>query len=325
MATIDMHAHLTPSCLTDALRAGKLLHGLDPAGFARGMLRPISTQQRLADMERYGVEMQVVSPEPQMYCYQFETAAALAIHRDCNDEVAELVSGRPDRFGGLAIVPMQDVPAAIEEMTRAVSALGLHGVMVGDHVNGSLLDEDQFRPFWRAAEQQQAVVLLHQASPTLVAARTMRYHLANTVGNAVDRTIDAATLVFGGVLEDFPALRVCLAHGGGYLCFAAGRLDWGYRWRASARQHITRPPSTYLSRFYYDCITHDERALRFIIDTVGADRVVFGSDYPGFAAGAEGAGYDPRAWLTSLTGLTDAEKHAILAENPARMLGLAQP
>ena len=117
-----------------------------------------------------------------------------------------------------------------------------------------------------------------------------------------------------------------MAHGGGYLCFAAlAAFDWGYRWRASARQHITRPPSAFLGRFYYDCITHDERALRFIVDTVGPDRVVFGSDYPGFAAGAEGAGYDPRAWLASLTSLTEAEKHAILVENPASLLGLTHP
>lgn len=322
MATIDLHAHLTPRCMTDALRSGGLLHGLDPATFARGLLRPIDTSRRLADMDRYGVDVQVVSAEPQMYCYQFDGPAALAIHRDCNDEVAALAGQRPDRFAGLAIVPMQDVPAAVEEMTRAVTRLGLHGVMIGDHVNGQLLDEEQFREFWQAAERLHAIVLLHQASPTLVAERTVRYHLANTIGNAVDRTIDVASLICGGVLEDFPALKICLAHGGGYACFAAGRLDWGYKWRAAAREHISRPPSAYLPMFYYDCITHDERALRFILDSVGADRVVFGSDYPGFAAGREGAGYDPKAWLTGLPGISDAEKAAILSGNPARLLGL---
>lgn len=322
MATIDMHAHLTPACMTDALAAGALLHGVDPATFARGLLRQISTGERLADMDRYGVDVQVVSAEPQMYGYEFGVTTAQAIHRECNDEVAALVASHPDRFSGLAIVPMQDVPAAVAEMTRAVAGLGLRGVMIGDHVNGHLLDEEQFRPFWRAAAQLEAVVLLHQASPTLVASRTRRYHLANTIGNAVDRTIDVASIVCGGVLEDFPGLKICLAHGGGYACFAAGRLDWGYKWRASARQHITRPPSAYLPMFYYDCITHDERALRFVIDSVGLDRVVFGSDYPGFAAGREGIGYDPKAWLLHLPGLTDAEKTAICVDNPARLLGL---
>jgi aminocarboxymuconate-semialdehyde decarboxylase len=322
MATIDLHAHLSPACMTDALRVGDLLHGIDPATFARGLLRPISTSARLADMDRYGVDVQVISTEPQMYCYQFDVSAALAIHRECNEEVASLVAEHPDRFAGLAILPMQDVPIAVAELTRAITELGLRGVMIGDHVNGHLLDEEQFRPFWRAAERLEAIVLLHQASPTLVASRTTRYHLANTIGNAVDRTIDVASIVCGGILEDFPGLKICLAHGGGYTCFAAGRLDWGYKWRASAREHITQPPSAYLPKFYYDCITHDERALRFVIDTVGADRVVFGSDYPGFAAGREGVAYDPKAWLTSLPNITDAEKTAILIDNPARLLGL---
>lgn len=183
---------------------------------------------------------------------------------------------------------MQDVSAAVDEMTRAMTELRLCGVMIGDHVNGRLYDEPEFGPFWRSAEELGALVLMHQASPTLVADRTTRYHLPNTVGNAVDRTINMASLIFGGVLDDFPTLKICLSHAGGYGCFAAGRLDWGWQWRASARQRVARRPSSYLSQFYYDCVTHDERTLRFVIDTVGIDRVVFGSDYPGFAAGAEG-------------------------------------
>jgi aminocarboxymuconate-semialdehyde decarboxylase len=321
MSTIDLHAHLTPTCMTEALRLGESLHGLDPSTFARGQLRSISTAERLADMDRLGVDVQVVSTEPQMYGYQFAVESTLAIHQECNDEVAAMVAARPDRFAGLAIVPLQDVDVAVTELTRAVTDLGLRGVMIGDHVNGRLFDEPEFRPFWAAAERLSALVLLHQASPTLVASRTKRYHLPNTIGNAVDRTIDVASIIFGGVLEDFPGVQICLSHAGGYTCFAAGRLDWGYQWRASARERIPRPPSTYLPQFYYDCITHDELALRFVIDTVGIDRVVFGSDYPGFAAGSAGAGYDPKAWLTGLPNLTEAEKRAILVENPARLLG----
>jgi aminocarboxymuconate-semialdehyde decarboxylase len=322
MPVIDLHAHMTPACLIQALRTGDLVHGIDPAAIARGMLRSISADDRLADMDRCGIDAQVVSCEPQMYCYQFAAADALAVHRDCNDEVAALVRDHPNRFAGLAILPMQDMASAIGEMTRALGELGLRGVMIGDHVNGHLLDEHMFRAFWRAAESMNAVVFLHQASPTLVSVRTSRYHLGNTIGNAMDRTVSAASIVCGGVLEDFPGLRICLAHGGGYLCFAAGRLDWGYKWRPSAREHISRPPSTYLRQFYYDCITHDEQALRFLIETVGVDRVVFGSDYPGFAAGPEGIGYDPMAWFMSLPNLSDAEKAAITSGNPATLLGL---
>lgn len=324
MPTIDLHAHLTPRCMLDALQTGDKLHGLEPRAFARGQLRPLSTADRLRDMDRYGVDVQVVSPEPQMYCYDASPASAVPLHRECNDEIAALVQDRPDRFAGLAILPMQDVPSAIEELTRCMVGLGLSGVMIGDHVRGRLLDEPDFRPFWAEAQRLGAVVLLHQASPTLVASRTTRYHLANTVGNAVERTIDVAALVLGGVLEEFPELRICLSHAGGYACFAAGRLDWGYQWRASARERIPHPPSTYLPKFFYDCITHDARALRFVADTVGIDRIVFGSDYPGFAAGKAGAGYDPKAWLTGLAEFDDAEKRAILEDNPARLLGLGE-
>jgi aminocarboxymuconate-semialdehyde decarboxylase len=307
--------------MIEAVRTGDRLHGLDAGAFARGRLRALTTADRVADMDRYGVDVQVVSPEPQMYCYDSPIANVAPMHRECNDEIAALVAERPDRFEGLAIVPLQDVASALEELTRAVVGLGLAGVMIGDHVGGRLLDEAQFRPFWAEAERLGAIVLLHQASPTLVATRTTRYHLANTLGNAVDRTIDVAALIFGGVLEQHPDLKICLSHGGGYACFAAGRLDWGYQWRASARANIPRLPSSYLPQFFYDCITHDARALRFIADTVGIDRIVFGSDYPGFAAGKEGESYDPKGWLSGLAEFDDAEKRAILEDNPARLLG----
>jgi aminocarboxymuconate-semialdehyde decarboxylase len=322
MPTIDVHAHLTPQNLLRAKAAGRDLHGIDPAAIARGQGLDIGLDQRLADMDRLGVDVQVVSAEPQMYCYQYPVEQALPIHREANDEVHQLGVERPDRFAGLAIVPLQDVAAAIAEMERTVAGLGMQGVMIGDHVNGRSYDEQEFRPFWAAAEQLGAFVFLHQASPTLVSSRIKRYHLPNTVGNPVERTLSFAALVFGGVMDRCPDLKVVLGHGGGYTCFAAGRMDWGWQWREEAREHIDRPPSAYLPRFYYDSITHSEGALRFIIDTVGVDRVVFGTDYPGFAAGSAGAGYDPRAWLAGLTSLTAAEKDAILGGNLAALLGL---
>ncbi len=322
MAVTDLHAHVTPACLLDSLERGSTLHGIEPKLIAKGLLRRISPAQRLADMSRLGIQRQVLSPEPQVYCYQFDGALTAAIHRECNDEIADLSSKYPEAFSGLGVLPMQDVPLAIAELIRVRTELDLSGVMIGDHVNGALYDEPQFRPFWRAVEDLGAIVFLHQASPTLVASRTKRYHLANTVGNAVERTIDVAAIIFGGLLDEFPTLKICLGHGGGYTCFGAGRLDWGWRWRPSARAQLNRTPSSYLRHFYYDCITHDEHALRFIIDTVGVDRVVFGTDYPGFAAGAEGVDYDPTAWLLGLTSLTAAEKQAILVDTPAALLNL---
>jgi aminocarboxymuconate-semialdehyde decarboxylase len=275
-------------------------------------------------MDRLGVDVQVLSAEPQMYCYQYPAEQAIPLHRETNDEVHSYTVDRPDRFDGLAILPMQDVPGAIAEMERTVVGLGFKGVMIGDHVNGRLFDEPEFAPFWTAAEQMGAIVFFHQASPTLVSSRVKRYHLPNTIGNPVERTISFAALVFGGIMDRHPDLKVLLGHGGGYACFGAGRMDWGWQWRTEAREFVSGPPSSYLPRFYYDCITHSEGALRFIIDTVGADRVFFGTDYPGYAAGSAGAGYQPREWLLGLERLTDAEKQAILGGNLAGLLGRAE-
>jgi aminocarboxymuconate-semialdehyde decarboxylase len=194
--------------------------------------------------------------------------------------------------------------------------------MIGDHVNGLLYDDERFEPFWAAVEQLGAVILFHQSSPTVTKARIDRYHLSNTVGNPVERTLDFAALVFGGVLDRHPDLRLCLAHGGGYVCFGIGRMDWGWQWRPEARVNIAQPPSAYLGRFFYDCITHSEAALRFLIDSVGIDRVVFGSDYPGFAAGKAGEHYQPREWLVGLDRITAEEKEAILGGNLERLFGL---
>jgi aminocarboxymuconate-semialdehyde decarboxylase len=320
--TIDIHAHLTPHNLLAAKRDGRTLHGIDPETIARGQGLDIDVGRRLADMDRLGVDIQVVSAEPQMYCYQHPVERARSIHQEANDEVHQLQIDRPDRFRGLAIVPLQDTRAAIAEMERAVGGLGMSGVMIGDHVNGQMLDEPSLAPFWAAAEALGAVVFLHQASPTLVSTRIKRYHLPNTVGNPVERTLSFAALVFGGVMDRHPNLTVVLGHGGGYTCFAAGRMDWGWQWRAEARANIARPPSAYLPRFYYDSITHSESALRFIIDTVGIDRVVFGTDYPGYAAGKAGADYQPRDWLAGLVSLSEPEKSAVLGGNLERLFGI---
>jgi len=296
------------------------MHGIDPSEIARGQGRSISIDARLADMDRLGEDVQIVSAEPQLYLYEADPAAAAAIHRECNDEVRELTAARPDRFNGFAILPMQDIGRAVAELDRAMNVLGLAGAMIGDHVNGTMYDDPGFRPLWKAAEEMRAIVFLHQASPTLVASRFDRYHLSNTVGNPVERTLSFAALVFGGVIDAYPRLRFVLGHGGGYTAFGAGRMDWGWRWRAEARDYIARPPSEYLARFHYDCITHSEGALRFLVDTAGVDRVVFGTDYPGFAAGKEGKDYQPREWLTGLTKLSAAEKDAILGGNTERLL-----
>jgi aminocarboxymuconate-semialdehyde decarboxylase len=222
----------------------------------------------------------------------------------------------PERFKGFAQISMQDVPAAIAELDRAVNKLGLVGAMIDDKVNGRTYDDPIFMPLWKAAEQMGALMFIHQGGATVVRERSHRYHLPNTIGNLADRAVTFAAFVFGGVMDACPHLKICLAHGGGYTCFGIGRMDRGWQVRSEARVNIPRPPSAYLSKFYYDCLTHSEAALRMLIDTAGIDRVIFGTDWP-----ADMAIDWPVSWILSLQSLTQEEKDAILYKNLEKLLG----
>jgi aminocarboxymuconate-semialdehyde decarboxylase len=331
MRSIDVHAHLTPQCFWRATENGGDWHTLKRETDARGMEYALvggrrqalpprakwTPEQRLADMDSLGVDVHVVSPYVGFYNYHLPVEVARATSAATNDEIAGMIRAWPERFAGLGTLPMQDVTAAIAEMERCMTRLGLKGVEINDHINGRTLEEPEFRPFWKAAQELGALVFFHQGGDTVVTPRSARYHLPNTIGNLADRAVTFATLVSGGVMDEFPDLKICLGHGGGYTCFGIGRMDHGWQVRSEARVHITQPPSAYLRRFYYDCIVYTEPALRFLIDSVGADRVVFGTDWP----------YDmaldwPVAWVLGMKGLSQEEKEAILWKNLERLLGL---
>ena len=318
MRAIDIHAHLTPQCFQRAVLAGKEWHGMTRAeGELFNPMNAWTPEQRLADMRSLGIDVQVVSTNVAFYKYDQDVATTFAIARECNNEVHQMTVDYPERFAGLATLPMQDIPAAIAELERSVVQLGLKGAMINDHVNERTFDAPEFLPFWKAAEQMGALIFIHQARPTLVVQRTQRYHLPNTIGNLVDRAVTFASFVFGGVMDACPNLKVCLAHGGGYTCFGVGRMDRGWQVRSEARVHINKPPSAYVSRFYYDCLTHSEAALRLLLDTVGADRVVLGTDWP-----ADMRIDWPVAWVLGLQSLTQEEKELILWKNLERLLGI---
>ena len=320
MRSIDIHAHMTPQCFIRALDAGKEWHGIEPArmGTMRRTTKWCWTpEQRLADMNSLGVDVHVVSTGDAFYCYDRDAQAVAGMHRECNDEVHQMTLDYPDRLKGFAQIPMQDINAAIGELDRAVNRLGLVGAMIDDKVNGRTYDDPEFLPLWKAAEQMGALILIHQGGANMVRERTDRYHLPNSIGNLVERAVTFASFVFGGVMDACPELKVCLCHGGGYTCFGIGRMDRGWQVRPEARTHTSQPPSAYLNKFYYDCLTHSEEALRMLIDTVGIDRVLFGTDWP-----ADMAIDWPVSWVLSLESLTQEEKEAILWKNLETLLGI---
>ena len=327
MKVIDVHNHVNPRPFLDAMRAGHDWYGFTADhGELENPRNHWTIEERIAEMDQLGVDMQALTVYGGFNTYDRDPKLTEAVVRICNDEIAAMVDEYSDRFVGLGILPMQDVDASVIELERLVVDLGLKGVTIKDHINGITLDDPRFLPFWEAAERLRAVVEFHQGS-TIVAQRIPRYFLENTVGNLVERVLTFGALVQGGIIDRFPRLKVCLLHGGGYVAFGVARMDKG--WEAAkldymvkyssenARQSISKPPSQYVGSFYYDCATFSEPTLRFLIDTVGIDRVVFGTDYP-----CPMEMVDSVNWINSLGSLTRGEKQAILSMNPARMLNI---
>src|SRR2546426_1404453 len=331
MKTIDIHAHLVPRSLWQAAEAGREWHGFrhepgDGIGSMLGGGRHISftspkvrftPEERLKDMDSQGVDVQVVSIHTPFFGYHLDPAQGLALAREVNDEIAGMVRQWPQRFAGLATLPVQDVKAAIDELERAVTVLGLKGAELDTVVNGENWDEPRFLPLFRAAEAMGAVLFFHpQPQHNFMMQRTSRDGLFNSLGVILDDAIVVAILISGGVLEACPDLRVCIAHGGGPACYAMGRLDRGWQGRPEGRR-IPQPPSAYQRRLYYDTVVGSEKALRFLLDQVGADRVGLGSDWP-FVPWHP----SPVAWVQGLKSLTQDEKDRIVSRNLETLLGV---
>jgi len=313
---IDVHIHLTPHRFSEVALKGKTWYGMTADdGELDNPKNLWTTEQRLEEMNRIELDTQMVSPTDVFYQYNQKPEITAQIARECNAEISELVRDYPDRFMGLGTLPMQDIPLAVQEMEHGMKKLGLKGFMIDDHVNGLTYDEPIFEQFWEKAEKLGAFFLIHQYGPTVTETRTRRYFLHNTVGNLVDRTLTYGCLVGGGVMDRHPDLKICLGHAGGYVPYAVDRMDKGWEMFPKYRGNAVKPPSTYLDRFYYDTTTFTNRNLRFLVDVVGADRVVLGTDWP-----APMAVVDPVNTIKNSAVLSDVEKDAILWGNMEKAL-----
>ena len=312
---VDVHAHVTPRRFREAVQSGRDWHGMTAEdGELDNPKNLWGPERRIDEMDALGVDVQLVSPTDCFYQYDKDPGVTAAIAAECNDEIAEMTRAYPRRFMGLGTLPMQDAELTLAEMERGMR-LGLRGFMIDDHVNGRTYDDPFFEPFWAAAERHRAFLLVHQGGPTTITTRTKSYFLPNTVGNLVDRTLTFGCLVFGGVMDRHPGLVVCLGHAGGYVPYAVDRMDRGWdafpKYRGKARDR----PSTYLGRFLYDAATFTDRNLRFLIDAVGVENVVLGTDWP-----APMEVEDPVRRIKESMILADAEREAILRGNIARVL-----
>ena len=327
MPTIDAHAHLIAP---DAIAAiaevlpryaptflerdqGRFLRY--PNGRESGPLPPGMTDVtvRLADMDRAGVDLQLLSPSPPQFGGDLPPADAAVHARLVNDATLTTAEHCPDRLLALLTLPVQDPAAALAELGRLGDHPLVRGVELAALTGGLPLDDPALEPLWAELERRAAFVLIHPAPAD--APQYRRHFLRNLVGNPSDTTLATAGLIFGGVLERHPRLTLCLVHGGGFAPYQIGRWDQGWRLRPELRASISRPPSEYLRRCYFDTLTHGAAALRFLGDQVGWDRVVLGSDYCFDMASA-----DPVGTVRDL-GLDEIDEAAVLGGTLAALIG----
>jgi aminocarboxymuconate-semialdehyde decarboxylase len=329
---IDVHAHFLPESGRRAHErgtdwygtmysrndAGILVSQTGPRRFTFGSpLHFEPMEQRVARMDARGVDTEMLSLLPPLFRYEVAAADNVAAAKDVNDELSELTTRFPGRFLGLGISPLQDVDAAVAELERSMGRPGMVGVAIGTNVNGTNLDDDGLRPFFEAAHELGAFVFIHPMDQRGREALG-RYYLRNAIGNPLETTIAAASLIMSGRLAQLPRLQVCLAHGGGYVTAALGRLEHTWRVRKEVEKTPDRSPAAHYRRFFYDSLTHDERTLRHLVDMVGVDRVVLGTDFP-----ADMGMTDASLEIAASTAFTDGEKAAILGGNLAVALGLS--
>jgi aminocarboxymuconate-semialdehyde decarboxylase len=329
--TIDLHCHaLLPA--VEALVADAPQKAAEPALMQQAMgeasvrhnqstMLPIAAprltqpEQRLADMDEMGVDVQVVSPSPTQYYYWAEPDLARAVVNGVNEGIAEICARHPARLAGLGSVSLQHPALALKQLEYAVYELGLKGVEISTSVNGKELDDPSLRGFWARAAELGALVFIHPMGTTL-GARTATHYLQNTIGQPLETTIALSRLIFSGILESHPELKVVAAHGGGYLPTNIGRSNHAFAVRPEAAADMRTAPGEQLKRIWFDTVVYDPLALRQLIERVGASQVVVGTDYP-FDMGY----YDVHALVDAVPELTEEERAAILGGNAAELIG----
>jgi aminocarboxymuconate-semialdehyde decarboxylase len=324
VSTIDIHAHFVPEEYLRLIEAQGEPYGVSLRRGANGpmivagqaLIGPITAHYhnldvRLKSMDSQGVTVHALSLNPPMV-YWADNALGVRLARLVNDTMAEATRAHPDRFVALATLPLQDPEAAIAEAERAIGELGCRGIYLGTNVRGKELSDPSFLPVFERIYNLGAPIFLHPFN-VIGSQRLTSYYLHNLLGNPFDTAVAAANLIFSGLLDRFPELKICLPHAGGAFPYLIGRLNHGWKVRAECRA-LKKPPLSYLRRFTYDTISHAPEALRYLINLVGADRVMLGSDYC-FDMGYE----HPVKVVTSLK-LSSNDQEKILAGNAKKAL-----
>ena len=270
--------------------------------------------ERIAHMDAMGVDMQVLSSSlVQLSTYWAEPQESLRMERMLNDRMAAAVAANPKRLIGLGGVPLAAPALAVAELTRCMGELGLAGVGISTTARQMELGDAALRPFWEKAEELGAVVYIHPAGNT--GARFAKWYLWNSIGQAFEEAMAIASLMYEGILDAFPQLKICISHGGGYMPYYMGRIARNYVEKPATRVNMKRSPAEYLRMLYFDSCVYEPEVLEALVKRVGADRVVLGSDYP--------VGETKPVEFVKSCKLSAAEKENIIGVNAARWLGVA--
>jgi aminocarboxymuconate-semialdehyde decarboxylase len=273
---------------------------------------------RLKDMDRMGIDVQAVSPAPHQTYYWTDPGMGQELARAVNERLAEIGAQHPERFVPMGTVPLQDASLAVSELEHCVKTLGMRGVEINPSVRGMDLTDAKLNleAFFAKAEELGIVVFMHPIGFTH-GERLSNHYFNNVIGNPLETTVAASHLIFDGVLERHPKLKIVLPHAGGFLAHYWARMDHAWRARPDCRGRIKRKPSSYLERFHFDTITFDHGMLAHLIARFGADHVLLGTDYP-YDMGDE----DPLALIGAAEGVDQAQIDLIAGGNAARLLGL---
>jgi aminocarboxymuconate-semialdehyde decarboxylase len=331
--TIDIHCHcMVPEANAMVLKATGIQgggHTPNANAHVNDLTRSIQPQRgkidfpkltdletRLADMDRDGIDVQVISPYPGHFVYAAPPEVARESCHMVNNHIAEMVAKHPDRLMGMGTVPLQDPSMAVAELDRTVTELGFRGVELCTNVRGVDLTRAGLEKFFARVEELDVMIFLHPFGTSLVG-RMEDHYFPNTIGHPLDSALCVGQLVFDGYLERFPKLKICIAHGGGYIPGYWGRFDHAWAHREDCRVTIRKKPSEYLKKLYFDTVVFDERELRHLIEIWGADHIMLGTDYP-----FDMAEPDPVGFLGRVTGVSEKDMALVAGGNAERLLGL---
>jgi aminocarboxymuconate-semialdehyde decarboxylase len=328
MRSIDLHSHVIPPTLVDAIRRDPTRFGGAKIEERDGKLHYSShgwsselfpsfydADAKIEWMDSVRLDISAISVGPPTYYYWLSPEAGLAAARLSNDGIAQMVAKYPARLRGMATLPMQDPDAAIVELERAVKAYGFKAVELGTSIDGISLADPKFRKVLKTIEQLGCFVFAHPYK-CMAHGGMEGYYMGNIIGFPLDTTLMIGQFMLSGALEDLKSLRILCPHGGGFVPYQFGRFVHVHKVRPEARTSTTTSPADLLRRFYFDAMTLDPRAARHLIDMVGADRVVIGTDHP-FDTGPT----EPVADIDAIPGLTASEREWVCSKSALSLLG----